>query len=135
MWCDMKVYIADNYEIKDYSLPNKVEDSFLINYVSNTGVEETLTFVAENGKWTISSNYDISITDGVVHITKDIIDDFKFYQVKFSDLDYAINVYCFKTPMITYSYNIGTISSISLGRRNGDIIYDNVCVNKIAQNL
>lgn len=126
----MKVYIADNYEIKDYSLPNKVEDSFLINYVSNTGVEETLTFVAENGKWTISSNYDISITDGVVHITKDIIDDFKFYQVKFSDLDDAINVYCFKTPMITCSYNIGTISSISLGRRNGDIIYDNVWISE-----
>ena len=124
----MKVYIADRYKIEDYSLPNKVEDSFLITYISSTGVEENITLVAENGKWTISSNYDVSIIKSGVSVSKEIIKDNDFYQIKFSDLEEIINIYCFEVPTTYYNYSISNKEKITLGRSNADLLYENVNV-------
>lgn len=121
----MKLYISDKYRVSDYSLPSKVEDSFLINYVSTTGIEESITLVAENGKWTISSNYDMAITKGGLQITKEDINNNSFYQIKFSDMEEYINLYCFDVPMNFFSYSLDNKTSISLGRSNCDILYEN----------
>lgn len=57
----MKVYISDDYKLDVFSLPDKVEDEFLINYISPTGIEETITLTAEANKWYIASSYDVNI--------------------------------------------------------------------------
>ncbi len=122
----MKVYIADKYRIKDYTLPSKIEDSFLINYISSTGIEESITLVAEDNKWTINSNLDMHIIKGGIESNKEIITNNNFYQLKFSDLEDYISLYCFDTPVTFYRYSVENKTSISLGRDKNDIIYDNV---------
>lgn len=122
----MKIYIADNYNIKNYLLPSKIEDSFLINYVSSQGIEEGITLVAENGKWTISSNLDMHVIKGGLEITKNNISDGDIYQIKFNDLENYIYLYCFDTPLSFYSYEVGNRNSLTIGRSNCDILYENV---------
>lgn len=122
----MKLYIVDKYKLKDYLLPSKVEDSFLINYVSPTGVEESITLAAENGQWTISSNLDMHVIKGGLEITKNTISDSDFYQIKFNDLNEYINLYCFDIPMNYYIYSVEGKTSVTLGRSNCDILYENI---------
>ena len=57
----MKIFLVDKNKLNIYSLPNKIEDPYTINYISPTGVEETLTLLVEKGKWIISSAIDIKI--------------------------------------------------------------------------
>ena len=57
----MKIYLVDKYKVNIFSLPDKIEDAFPINYTSYNGVEELLTITAENNNWYISSNYDVTI--------------------------------------------------------------------------
>ena len=120
----MKVYITDKDMIKDYSLPIKIEDSYIIDYVSKDKIEESIVLTAENGNWTISSNYDISISNGVSLISKDIIKDGSIYQIRFSDLDDCIKMYCFSTPVSYFNLSLLNKHQITLGRNNADIQYD-----------
>lgn len=122
----MKVYVADQYKIENYLLPSKIEDSFLINYTSPQGIEEGITLVAENGKWTISSNPDMHVIKGGLEVTKELILDGKFYQIKFNDLEDYIHLYCVDTPVTFYSYEIGNKNTLSVGRVNCDILYEHI---------
>lgn len=124
----MKIYISDKESIKDYSLPSKIEDSFVINYTSTTGVLEKITLTAENNNWSISSSYDIKIIKNSVEVTKDILSNDSFYQIKFSDLEEMVTLYCFDTPMKYYDFEIGNKTTITLGRQNTDLLYDNTYI-------
>lgn len=121
----MKIYISDKANVKDYTLPSKIEDSFVINYTSSTGILEKITLTAENNSWCLSSSYDIKIIKDSVEITKDSLANDSFYQIKFSDLEETIMLYCFDIPMKYYDFEFGNKTSITLGRQNTDLIYDN----------
>ena len=73
----MKLYFVNNNKINIYSLPTKVEDAFLLNYVYED-IEESLTLLAVDGKWQIESNPDVSIFFGTQIIP---IRYFVFYQI------------------------------------------------------
>ena len=119
----MKVYLVDKYKIKDYSLPTKVEDSFVIEYISATGVEENILFTAVDGQWTIASDYDVTIYKDIAPITQEIIKDGSFYTLKFRDLEDNLTLYCFDIPINYQSYNIFNSQSITIGGANSDINY------------
>lgn len=125
----MKLYIADKYKVQSYLLPSKVEDSYLIQYVSITGIEENITLTAEDGKWTIIGNYDMSIQKDVSKVYKDVIVNNNIYQITFSDLNYSIYLYCFDTPVNYKSYAIGNKTEIKFGKIAGDIVYQNSNIN------
>ena len=38
----MKIYLLDDKKINMYSLPRKIEDPYLINYITENGLEETI---------------------------------------------------------------------------------------------
>ncbi len=124
----MKIYISDKKNLKSYTLPSKIEDSFVINYTSDSGVLEKITLTAEGNKWSISSSYDIKIFKNGVEVTKDFLDNYCFYQVKFSDLEEMIMLYCFDIPIKYYDYDLGNKDTISLGRQSADILYDNAYI-------
>lgn len=126
----MKVYITDNSKIVDYALPTKVEDSFLIEFITATGVEENIILTAENGVWTISSNIDTTITNGVTKIEKDILKDNVCYQIQFSDLEEIVKMYCVETPVIYQSFQVPNKDVITLGRENADICYNAVGIGE-----
>ena len=83
----------DNYKISMYLLPEKIEDSYTINYSSHEGIEETITIVAENGKWYISSSGEMEITSNLSYVSKEAINDGSIYRVKFSDLNDYFTLY------------------------------------------
>ncbi len=123
----MKLFLVDDYKIYTYSLPNKIEDAFIINYVHYTGKEETLTFIAKNNKWLIKSSSEIQYKNGVKNIDEDYLQDNSIYTIQFSDLTDSVTLYCFNSHQEYYDFEInGNKSEILIGK-NGpyDILYDN----------
>lgn len=126
----MKVYISDDYKLGVFSLPDKVEDEFLINYVSPTGIEETITLTAENNKWYIASSYDVNIYSDNISVKKEALVNDKMYQIKFSDLENSIMLYCFDIPIQYYNFAIGNKQEIVIGPQQGsDIMYNNTFIS------
>ena len=91
----MKIYLVDDYQIYTYSLPNKIEDAFIINYNHYSGKEETITFIAENNQWIIESTPEILYKKGLEKVTKEDIKNDSIYTIQFSDLIDTITLYCF----------------------------------------
>ncbi len=119
----MKIYLTDKYSIKNYTLPSKIEDTFVIEYVSSSGVSENILFTAVEGKWTIASDYDVNVYKEVEPISYDEIKDGSFYTLKFRDLEESINLFCFNIPQKYYSYSIFNKNLITIGGANSDIIF------------
>ena len=122
----MKLYLVDDYKIYTYSLPNKVEDAFIINYVHYTGEEETITFIANDNKWVIESSLEVHFKKGATDVEKEFLENGAIYTIKFSDLNDIVTLYCFDAHQSFTSFELGNKASISLGRSGGfDISYNN----------
>ena len=122
----MKLFLVDKSKINIFSLPDKIEDAYLINYVSSTGMEETITLSAENNKWMISSTYDMSAFKDAIQVEKKEIEKDEMYQLKFNDLDYNVSLYCFETPAEFMEYEVGNKTELILSHdENSDISYKN----------
>ena len=123
----MKLYLVNDYKMYVYSLPNKVEDAFVINYVHYTGKEETITFIAEDNKWVVQSTPDIQYRKKNQNIEKDYLVDGSTYNIQFSDLIDTISLYCLDIPTPFYEFDLGgNKTEIYLGRTgNFDILYEN----------
>ena len=121
----MKIFLVDKNKLNIYSLPNKIEDPYTINYISPTGVEETLTLLVEKGKWIISSAIDIKIAKNSVEISKEELDYKAIYQLKFNDLTDSIMMYCIETPLKYFNYEVGNKNEILVGKDDtNDIIFN-----------
>ena len=122
----MKLYFVNNNKINIYSLPTKVEDAFLLNYVYED-IEESLTLLAVDGKWQIESNPDVSIFFGTQKQDKVILTDGLNLQIKFNDLNELLNLYVFDTPLKYFDFELGNITSFRIGKdSSSELIYDNV---------
>lgn len=102
----MKLYLVDNYKVYTYSLPNKIEDAFNINYVHYSGEEETITFVAKNNQWIVESTPEISFYHDQDIIESEFLKDDAIYYIRFSDLTDVITLYCFDSHQLYYDYDI-----------------------------
>ena len=127
----MKVYLVDDYKIYTYSLPNKIEDAFMINYVHYTGEDETITFVAENNKWVIESTPEIMFVRDNSRIEKESIEIDYTYTIQFSDLNDTIYLYCFDPHQELFDYMVDANSNrILLGNSgNFDILYNSSIIS------
>lgn len=111
----MKVYIEDEKKLSVFSLPTKIEDEFVIDYLSPEGIEETITLVADGKHWNISSDIGTEILlDNVQIKTKPLLGD-NIFKIKFSDLENKVSLYCFDTPTTYYNYSTANVESIVLG--------------------
>lgn len=100
----MKVFVADEAKVENYLLPEKIEDTFLINYESKDGILENIIISANNGKWMIKETRDFIIRKGLSSIASDELKHLNFYDIKFGDIDEKIKIYCFDVPMKYKSY-------------------------------
>lgn len=127
----MKVFVADESRVNNYLLPEKIEDTFLINYESKEGILENIIISAENGQWVIRETHDFIIKKGLSSIPHDVLKNLNFYDIKFDDIDEKIKLYCFDAPMKYKSYSIADKSKITLGKVNNDINYNHVDVGNL----
>ena len=127
----MKLYLVDNYEVSTYSLPNKVEDAFIINYVHYSGKEEAITFIAQDGQWAIQSSPDMQIRKDGNNISEDVVADNTVYNIRFSDLNIPITIYCFDTHQQLFDFAIpSTKTELTIGKLgNFDLVFDGASLN------
>ena len=126
----MKIYLLDNKQINMYSLPKKIEDSFLIKYITENGLEETINVIAREGHWEIESNPETTFFNNGMKVSKEVLENNSTYQIKFSDLQEPLLFYCFETPIKFNEYDISTGSEITIGKsQNNTIVYNNVYTN------
>ena len=129
----MKVYLADDEKIHIYSLPKKIEDSFLINYTNKSSLEEIINIIANNGKWMIQSTPEVSFYQNNKLIKGAYLENNSVFQVKFSDLENNLNLYCFETPISFVDYEVANKSEITVGNSNvSTILYNNSNVSACA---
>lgn len=126
----MKLYVADKEKIVDYSLPSKIEDSFLISYTSVDGLNENITLVAENGNWTLKKTPNYTIKKDVFDVESDIVTDLSFYSISFNDVAESIKMFCYEMPMKFNRYSISDKTSISIGNENSTINYKILGMNQ-----
>ena len=122
----MKVYIEDQSKISVFSLPSKIEDEFIINYISPQGIEENITLTSENNCWNISSGYDYTFYEGQERVISKALEDGSFFKIKFNDIENLVNLYSFNIPITYYNFTINNLSEITIGNSDSNII----CYNK-----
>ncbi len=125
----MKIYLYDDYKVYIYSLPEKIEDAFIINYTSYTGIDETVIINAKDGKWTVSSNESMTLLKNNMKASEEILNGNDFFKIKFGDLDYYLSIICFSTPMQYFDYSIPNLEGFTVGRNgNSQLLYGNANV-------
>ena len=77
----VKIFILDDYKVNSYKLPQKVEDSYLINYHFDNE-EKSISVQSVNGIWNIQSNDSITIVDNGKTVT-----NYKIVKLFFTDTD------------------------------------------------
>ena len=80
----MKIFVTDSKKVNNYLLPEKIEDTFLINYTSSNGILENIIISTNNGQWVINDNRDLVIRKGLTSIQSDVLVHLNFYDLKFS---------------------------------------------------
>ena len=129
----MKLYLVDSYEISTYSLPDKIEDAFVIHYTHYSGKEETITFIAKEGKWVIKSSSEMNLMKNSQIIDKSFMEIGDIYDIKFGDLNDVLTMYCYDIHQEFNDYKIDdNLQEIIVGKNtDAHIIYDNPKMNLI----
>ena len=121
----MKVYLLDNKKINMYSLPKKIEDPYLINYITENGLEETINIIAKDGHWEIDSTPETTFFNNGTKTSSETLENNSTYQIKFSDLQTPLMFYCFETPTKFNEYDLTSINEITIGNASNNTIYYN----------
>ena len=121
----MKIYLLDNQKINMYSLPRKIEDPYLINYITENGLEETINIIAKDGHWEIDSTPETAFINNGTKVHNEALQNNSAYQVKFSDLQNTLMIYCLETPTEFKDYDLQAIAEITIGKDPGNTIYYN----------
>jgi len=121
----MKVYICDKNKIQVYTLPNKVEDEYIINYKSNEGIEESITLTAQENEWYISSDFNTTIYKNDIETPKCKLEGNQIYKIKYKDIDEFIKMYCYNIPMKNNYYLLENIADFYIDNNKDSIIYYN----------
>ena len=79
----MKIFILDKFKITKFTLPDKIEDSFLIPYKGYNNKDDIFVTVEEQeNKWCLKSNGTVNILDGVNILDKASLEDYSYYHLK-----------------------------------------------------
>ena len=136
----MKIYLLDDKKINMYSLPRKIEDPYLINYITENGLEETINIIAKDGHWEIDSTPETTFLNNGTKINSEVLENNSTYQIKFSDVQEPLMFYCLETPTQFLEYDLTSINEVTIGKdQNNTIFYNNFftyaqCARIIKQN-
>lgn len=119
----MKVYICDKNKIQVYTLPNKVEDEFIIDYKSSLGIDETITMTAQENEWYILSNFGVTIYKNDIETPKCKLENNGIYKIKYKDIDEYIKMYSFNVPIENDYYLLENRNEIIIDNNQDSAIY------------
>ena len=126
----MKIYLLDDKKINIYSLPRKIEDPYLINYITENGLEETINIIAKDGHWEIDSTPETTFLNNGIKVSNETLQNNSTYQIKFSDVKEPLMFYCLETPIEFKEYDLSAVSEITIGKdQNNSIYYNNLYTN------
>mgnify|MGYP004505174037 FL=1 len=111
----MKIFILDDYKVNSYKLPQKVEDSYLINYHSDDE-EKSISVQSVNGIWNIQSNDSITIVDNGKTVDSCQLTNYKIVKLFFTDTDQ--NVVLVSVPSsvnLKKDYLLTNINELKIG--------------------
>lgn len=126
----MKLYIADKTKVYNFTLPTRVEDSFLVNYTSPEGVSENITLIAEDGKWTLRKTQNYTIKKNVFDVDTDTIENLSFYDISFNDIKDTIKMFFYDIPINFNRYSIAGKTKVIIGGEDCDIMCKSIGINQ-----
>ncbi len=130
----MKVVLIKNGKLYNYTLPKEVKDNYWITDIDSfDNVRNLINIEADNGNWTLVSNYDTHIVDTKNNYNRIFLVEYQFYTLKNdNEKDYY---YLYAIPDIEKTYvKYSMIESGTLligGDNSNNIIYKNVLVSDI----
>ncbi len=124
----MKIFILDKSKITKFNLPEKIEDSFLIPYISyETGKENLVTVEAKGENWQLKSNGNANVFNSRNVIDSIQLENYSSYSLKISGQSENVTLIALPSKdEETYKLNVQNLSSISIGSSgNCNICYKN----------
>ncbi len=125
----MKLYLASNKKIQYYSIPIKVEDSFVIEYKYDTNIVETIIFKANKNKWEIIEKSDIKLEQNGASVQKVILENDSYFKLIFNDIEEVIWAYCFKTPVDYFTFDLRELPADKKILIGSDLTKSNIIYN------
>lgn len=129
----MKVLLIDKNKITKYELPEKIEDSFVINYKPIGGKESVITLEAENGNWKLKSNGSVNIINSSMTMNEVKLVNYGGYLLKFLGVDKFVSLYAMPTVELEkYKLDFAGLDKITIGNSEScNICFRNASVNAL----
>jgi type VII secretion protein EssC, C-terminal domain len=129
----MKVLLIDRNKITKYELPEKAEDSFVINYKPIGGKDSVITLEAENNNWKLRSNGSVNIMNASLMVNEVELVNYGGYLLKFLGVDNYVVLYAIPTvEKEKYKLDFSGMDRITIGSsENCNICYHNGSVNQL----
>ena len=134
----MKILLIKNNRLYSYVLPKEIKDNYWITDIDSfDNVRNLINVEANDGKWTLVSNYDTHIVDANNMYDTVLLNEYQFYSIKNDSEKNMYYLYAIPDIEKTYTaYNVVSNGSLLIGtNESNNIIYKNVLVNDVHAKL
>ena len=91
----MKLFIANEFNMKPYKLPDTPDESFMISYTSVIDKQEKMIYIhAVGGKWKIEGNVNISLYYNNLPQNSVTLEEYKTFCICFNDVEEYVFLFC-----------------------------------------
>ncbi len=91
----MKLFIANEFNMKPYKLPETPDESFMISYISEIDKQEKMIYIqAVKGKWRIEGNQNISLYYNNLPQNSITLEEYKTFCICFNDVEEYVFLFC-----------------------------------------
>ncbi len=91
----MKLFIANEFNMKPYKLPDNPDESFMISYISEIDKQEKMIYIqAVKGKWRIEGNLNVSLYYNNLPQNSITLEEYKTFCICFNDVEEYVFLFC-----------------------------------------
>lgn len=113
----MKVFLINNNRINKYTLPSRIDDTFLITY--NNGTKDILiTFIGKDNNWYLKSNGTVNVINDGHEINEMKISLYEKYTLKVAGEKEAIELYFLPLKETLFKLDFTNLDSFVAGSSN-----------------
>ena len=122
----MKIFIGNKYNLKLYTIPEVIEDSYLLKYHSYVDNDEkNITIINKNNKLIINNNINMNLFEDGKSAETIKLEQHKLFSISFNDTGEELNIYCLPSNIKYYDYKVEK-NYLRIGQaNNNDIVYKN----------
>ena len=120
----MKIFIGNKYNLKLYTIPEVIEDSYLLKYHSYIDNDEkNITIINKNNKLIINNNINMNLFEDGKSTETIKLEQHKLFSISFNDTGEELNIYCLPSNIKYYDYKVEK-NYLRIGQaNNNDIVY------------